>query len=105
MAFKKSAQKPASQPVRAPRDRQTITLELVAALAPTAGQADRLSTAFGLEPVDFDDIREATEEQIGLSAKTLSPTVNETAMRIHLQRIVGAFVGSAHGAATFYSSK
>jgi hypothetical protein len=105
MAFKKTAQKPASQPVRAPRDRQTITLELVAALSPTAGQADRLSTAFGLEPVDFDEIREATEEQIGLSAKTLSPTVNDTAMRIHLQRIVGAFVGSAHGAATFYSSK
>ena len=26
-------------------------------------------------------------------------------MRIHLQRIVGAFVGSAHGAGTFYSSK
>ncbi|HEY1926282.1 MAG TPA: hypothetical protein VGG92_02360 [Caulobacteraceae bacterium] len=26
-------------------------------------------------------------------------------MRIHLQRVVGAFVSSAHGAATFYSSK
>jgi hypothetical protein len=26
-------------------------------------------------------------------------------MEIHLQRIVGAFVSSAHGAATFYQSK
>ena len=47
----------------------------------------------------------ATEEQIGLSAQALQPTVNDTAMRIHLQRVVGAFVGSAHGGATFYGSK
>jgi hypothetical protein len=31
--------------------------------------------------------------------------LDETAMRIHLQRVVGAFVGSAHGAATFYGTK
>ena len=101
----KNAQKSAPQPARAPQARQAITLELVARLAPTAVQAEKISTTFGLDPVDFDGIREATEEQIGLSAKPLHPTVNETAMRIHLQRIVGAFVGSAHGAATFYSTK
>jgi hypothetical protein len=67
--------------------------------------AEKISTTFGLDPVDFDGIREATEEQIGLSVKALQPTVNDTAMRIHLQRVVGSFVGSAHGAATFYSSK
>jgi hypothetical protein len=105
MAFKKTAQKPASQPARAPQNRQAITLDLVARLSPTAGQADKLSTAFGLEPVDFDEVREATGEQLGLSTKVLSPTINETGMRIHLQRIVGAFVSSAHGAATFYSNK
>jgi hypothetical protein len=55
--------------------------------------------------VDYDTIREATEEQVGRSAQALQPTVSETAMRIHLQRVVGAFVGSAHGAATFYGSK
>ena len=55
--------------------------------------------------MDYDGIREATEEQIGLSAQALQPTVNNTAMRIHLQRVVGAFVGSAHGDATFYGSK
>jgi hypothetical protein len=101
----KNAQKSAPQTARAPQAPQAITLELAAALAPTATQAHKLSTAFALEPVDFDGIREATEEQIGLSAKALEPIVNETAMRIHLQRIVGAFVGSAHGAGTFYSSK
>ena len=100
MAFK-NAQKSVPQPARAPQARQAIPLELVAQLTPTAVQAEKISTAFALDPVDFDGIREATEEQIALSAKALQPTVNETAMRIHLQRIVGAFVGSAYGAATF----
>ncbi|MCB8877797.1 hypothetical protein [Acidisoma silvae] len=101
----KSAQKSAPQPARAPRNRQAITLDLVARLTPSAGQADKLSTAFGLEPVDFDEVRAATEGQLGLSTKVLSSTINETGLRIHLQRVVGAFVGSALGAATFYSAK
>ena len=101
----KNAQKSAPQTARAPQARQAITLELAATLAPTATQAEKVSAAFALDPVDFDGIREATEEQIGLAAKALQPTVNETAMRIHLQRIVGAFVSSAHGAGQFYSSK
>ena len=101
----KNARKSAPQTARAPQARQAITLELVRHLAPNATQAEKISATFALDPVDFDGIREATEEQIGLSAKALEPTVNETAMRIHLQRIVGAFVGSAHGAGTFYSSK
>jgi hypothetical protein len=101
----KNSQNSAPQTARAPQARQAITLELAAHLAPNATQAEKISATFGLDPVDFDGIREATEEQIGLSAKALEPTVTETAMRIHLQRIVGAFVGSAHGAGTFYSSK
>ena len=98
-------QKPAQQPTRTPQNRQAITLELVIALAPTHTQAERMSGAFGFDPVDYHSVRETTEEQIGLSAQVLRPTVNETAMRIHLQRIVGAFVSSAHGAAGFYQSK
>ena len=101
----KNAPKSASQPARATQTQQPITLELVALLTPSPAQADKLSAAFGLEPVDFDSVREATEDQFTQSATALAPTVNETALRIHLQRIVGAFVGSAHGAATFYSNK
>lgn len=101
----RNTQKPAPQTARAPQARQAITLELVTRLTPNAAQAEKISTTFALDPVDFDSIRETTEEQIGLSAKALEPTVSETAMRIHLQRIVGAFVNSAHGAATFYSAK
>src|SRR6476646_7362777 len=105
MMAAKNTQKPAQQPSRTPQNRQAITLELVVALAPNHTQAEKMSSAFGLDLVDYHGVRETTEEQIGRSAQALQPTVNETAMRIHLQRIVGAFVGSAHGAAGFYQSK
>jgi len=101
----KTTQKSAQKPARTPQARQAITLELVIRLAPTPVQAETIATRFALDPVDYDGIREATEEQLGLSAKALQPTLNETALRIHLQRVVGAFVSSAHGAATFYGSK
>ena len=101
----KNTQKPAHQPIRIPKNRQAITLELVVALAPNHAQAEKMSSAFGLDPVDYHGVRETTEEQIARSAQALQPVVNETAMRIHLQRIVGAFVSSAHGAAGFYQSK
>jgi hypothetical protein len=85
--------------------RQSITFEVVAKLAPTATQADKIASSFGLDAVDYHAVRETTEEQIGLSAKALQTTLDETAMRIHLQRVVGAFVASAYGAATFYGTK
>ena len=101
----KFAQKPASKSARPSGTRQPVTFELVQALAPTAGQVEKMSGAFALDPVDYHGIREATEEQLGRSAQVLQPTVNETAMRIHLQRIVGSYVASAHGAAGFYGNK
>lgn len=101
----KNAQKSAPKPARDTQPRQAITLELVARLVPSALQAEKISTAYALDPVDFDGIREGTEEQIGTSAKLLQPAVSDTALRIHLQRQVGALVSSAHGAGTFYSGK
>ena len=82
-----------------------VTLQPVAAHAPSHGLVGRRCSTFGLDPVDYEGIREATKEQISLSAEALQPTVNETAMKIHLQRVVGSFVGSAHGAAQFYGGK
>jgi hypothetical protein len=102
----KTAQKNASNTSqRSQPSRPAITLELVTALAPSHSLADRLCSTFGLDPVDHDGIHETTKEHIVLSADTLQPIVNETAMKIHLQRIVGSFVNSAHGAAQFYSQK
>jgi len=99
---RKTAQVPATRksPVR-----QAITFELVQAHAPHAGLAENLSRTFGIDPVDYAAILEATEENIGLSAKALQPTLNDKAMEIHLQRVVGSFVSSAYGAATFYGTK
>ena len=44
--------------------RQAITLELVAAHTPSPALVGRLCSTFGLAPVDYDGIREATKDQI-----------------------------------------
>jgi hypothetical protein len=103
----KSAPKTAqnSTPARKPQVRQAVTLELVQAAAPHAGLAENLSRTFGIDPVDYAAVREGTEENVVRSANVLRDDLNDKAMEIHLQRIVGAFVSSAYGAATFYQNK
>ena len=88
---------------RATQERKSITLEMAVALCPHSALAENLSRMFGLEPVDTAGIREATEEHLALATKQLP--LSEKALEMHLQRIVGAFVGSAFGAGQFYSSK
>jgi len=85
--------------------RPAITFELVRAHAPTAGLAENLSRTFGLDPVDYAAILERTEEHIALATQALQDALNDKALQIHLQRVVGAFVGSAYGAAQFYGTK
>jgi hypothetical protein len=85
--------------------RPSITLKLVQALAPTSRSVEKIAAAFGLDPVDYDGICETTKESIIRSAEALQPTLSETAMTIHMQRITGSFVSSAHGAAQFYQSR
>jgi hypothetical protein len=85
--------------------RSAITFEHVRTHAPNAGLAENLSRTFGLDPVDYAAILERTEEYIALSARTLQGALNDKALQIHLQRVAGAFVGSAHGAAQFYGTK
>ena len=85
------------------QERKPITLEMVLAICPHARLAESLSTTFGLDPVDTAGIREATEEHVALAAKALP--LSEKALEMHLQRVVGAYVGSAFGAGQFYSQK
>jgi hypothetical protein len=85
--------------------RAAITFERVQARAPNAGLAENLSRTFGLDPVDYAAILERTEAHIALAAQALQGALNDKALQIHLQRVVGAFVGSAHGAAQFYGTK
>lgn len=84
-------------------DRKPVSLEMALALCPHASLADSLATTFGLEPIDTAGLREATEEHIARAAQALP--LSEKALEMHLQRIVGAYVGSAFGAGQFYSAK
>ena len=74
---------------------------------PGAGSqlVENLIRTFGLEPVDFDGIRDVLGAQIRASGEILGEALNERALQIHLQRIVGAHVASAYGAAQFYGAK
>ena len=63
----------------------------------------RIAQSFGLELIATAEVREQTQRNVADGAKVLQNELNEKAMQIHLQRIVGAYVGSACGAGQFYS--
>ena len=98
-----------TKPAASTRSTQTsiapVTFTLAASVCPNESVAAAIATRFGLNPVDYAAIREAAEEMIGSHARLLADTVNEKAMAIHLQRLVGALVGSAHSAGRFYGQK
>ena len=54
---------------------------------------------------NYHAIREATEQHLAQTAKALADNLNEKALQMHMQRIVDAFVRSAHGAGNFYDAK
>ncbi|MDM9621939.1 hypothetical protein [Rhizobium sp. S96] len=83
--------------------RKGATIEMVRLTCPDIDQALKIAESFGNAIVDSDGIRDLHERLINETADALSEGLGERAMQIHLQRIVGAFVGSAHGAGQFYS--
>lgn len=83
--------------------RKGTTLEMVRLCCPDANQASLISESFGLAVLDSDGIRDFHERSLIESAGSLSDGLSERAMQIHLQRIVGSYVGSAFGAGQFYS--
>ncbi|WP_421580737.1 hypothetical protein [Shinella sp. M31] len=83
--------------------RKGSSLEMVRLSCPDAAQATLIAESFGAAVVDGDGIRDIHERLIVETADSLSEGLADKAMQIHLQRIVGAFVGSAHGAGQFYS--
>lgn len=95
---------------RAPRQtssavshRKATTLEMAKHACPDFGLVASVLPHFGIDIPDSDGIRDIHERLIVETADALSESVGERAMQIHLQRIVGAFVGSAYGAGQFYS--
>lgn len=83
--------------------RKGATLEMVRLTCPDSAQALKIAESFGTALVDSDGIRDLHERLINETADSLAEGLGERAMQIHLQRIVGAYVGSAHGAGQFYS--
>ncbi|MBB4189452.1 hypothetical protein GGE07_006134 [Sinorhizobium terangae] len=94
---------PSRQSARVVQLRKGATLEMVRLSCPDSAQALKIAESFGITIVDSDGIRDLHERLICETADALSDGLGEKAMQIHLQRIVGAFVGSAHGAGQFYS--
>jgi hypothetical protein len=83
--------------------RKGATIEVVRLTCPDEAQALRIAESFGTAILDGGGIRDMHERLIVETATDLSEGLGERAMQIHLQRIVGAYVGSAHGAGQFYS--
>lgn len=83
--------------------RKPTTLEMVQATCPDAEFAADIGARFGLLVPDSDEIRDLHECLIVETAEALGEGLGERAMQIHLQRIVGAFIGSAYGAGQIYS--
>jgi hypothetical protein len=83
--------------------RKGATIEMVRLTCPDEAQALKIAESFATAILDSDGIRDMHERLIVETATGLSEGLGELAMQIHLQRIVGAYVGSAHGAGQFYS--
>lgn len=95
-----SAARPSARVVQL---RKGATIEMVRLTCPDEAQALRIAESFGTAILDSDGIRDMHERMIVETAGGLAEGLGERAMQIHLQRIVGAYVGSAHGAGQFYS--
>ena len=83
--------------------RKGASLEMVRLACPDSAQASLISESFGLAVIDSQGIRDLHHKIIVDTAESLNEGLGDRAMQIHLQRIVGSYVGSAHGAGQFYS--
>lgn len=83
--------------------RKGASLEMVRLACPDSAQASLISESFGLPVIDSDGIRDLHHKIIVDTAESLNEGLGDRAMQIHLQRIVGSYVGSAYGAGQFYS--
>lgn len=95
--------RPSRQSGKVVQLRKGATLEMVRHTCPDSAQASLISESFGLPVIDSDGIRDLHHQMIIDTADSLNEGLGNRAMQIHLQRIVGSYVGSAHGAGQFYS--
>ena len=98
---------PAGNSRPAPRGnvKQAITIELVRRMAPDTAMAEKIGATFGLDVPDCETLADATQEHLVALAETVGEAMGEKGLKIWADRIVGGFVGAAHGAARFYEDK
>lgn len=92
-----------TQKIRPAKSQRATTLEMVRQACPDTAQTLRICESFGLAVIDSDAISDLHRSQLIESAEVLKDGLGQKAMQIHMQRIAGAFVGSAYGAGQFYS--
>ncbi|ATQ70758.1 hypothetical protein CQW49_22495 (plasmid) [Methylosinus trichosporium OB3b] len=85
--------------------RPQISLESARLLCPDDAIATNVAAAFALSVPDFSGIREAHDTLLRKTWTAFDEALNETATKMHYQRIVGTYVASAQGAGRFYSEK
>lgn len=84
-------------------DREPITLEAALRHGPTDDVVSKIIKVFNVEPVAVAEIRETVEEHLVKQAQCMA--LGEKGTEITFQRIVGAYVGAAHGAAQAYDRR
>jgi len=101
-------QAPARQ-VATQAERTVVTFATAVRECPDATLISNIVRVFGMDGIEYHAIREATEEHLARSAAILTDNLpadrSERAIEMHLQRIVDAYVRSAHGAGTFYQAR
>ena len=92
--------------------RQPMTLERARALAPHLGLMENIARSFPLDAMSqetaeevYNELRDNMRTQLKAQADILSVVLSKQAIKLHLQRIVGAYVASAIGAGTYYQSR
>jgi len=100
-----AAPKAPARQVATAGQREVIGFRTAAREIPDATMVANIVRAFGLPDVDYDAIRETTEEMVARCAIALKGNLSDKAIEMHLGRIVDAHVRSAHGAGVFYGNK
>ncbi|MBB4200742.1 hypothetical protein GGD83_004571 [Rhodoblastus sphagnicola] len=96
---------PAQSATPAKQPKPAITFERAKLLCPDQGKAERIAENFGLFCPDYENIRDQHSLALLNMRDGFDSALNEKATALHFQRIVGALVGSAVGAGSFYSDK
>lgn len=87
------------------QDRLPPTFEMAVRLCPNTGIAENVAKAFALTVPDYEAIQSEHERALKTMWLSFDEALNDTATRMHFQRLVGSLIASAVRAGEFYSEK